>query len=301
MSDIEVVVLGVAQDGGVPQLGCRCARCVEAHENPAKRRYAAALGLIDRTAGRSWLVEATPQVVEQAELLRAAAPNAVLSGVLITHAHMGHMLGLAHFGRESAASDGLAVYVSEAMAVWLKAHAPWSQLVRLGNIRPTIVAPGKPARLSDGLSVAAIRVPHRDEFADTTAWSIIGPARRLLFCPDIDSWGAWETPIDRAVAAHEVSLLDGTFYDEREITGRVDGAKIPHPPVRDTIVRLRDGGHDVRFIHLNHTNPLLDEGRERAAVREAGFGVAVRGDRIPLDGFPASDRRYSTDPSRREE
>ena len=33
--DVELVVVGIAQDGGVPQAGCSCERCVSALNDPA--------------------------------------------------------------------------------------------------------------------------------------------------------------------------------------------------------------------------------------------------------------------------
>ena len=46
----------------------------------------------------------------------------------------------------------------------------------------------------------------------------------------------------------------------------------------DTVERL-DGLRDkALFIHLNHTNPLLDEGSvQRLWLRERGFDVGVAG------------------------
>ena len=44
----EAVVLGIAQDGGVPHAGCHQALCEEARRDPSKRRLVASLGLLDR-------------------------------------------------------------------------------------------------------------------------------------------------------------------------------------------------------------------------------------------------------------
>ena len=276
---VEVLVLGIAQDAGVPQLGCSCARCQAAHRDPGKRRLAAALAVVDHTVERFWLIEATPNIVEQVGYVQAMAPGAALSGVMITHAHMGHVLGLAHFGREAAATGRLPVYVTHEMDGWLRSHAPWSQLVELHNIEPMVVDPTVAIRLSEELRVEAIPVPHRAEATDTVAWSLIGSARSLFFCPDIDFW---DDETVRAVSAHDIALVDGTFFSEGELPSRGDRSPIPHPTIIDTMGTMDDLQTDVRFIHLNHTNPLHDKGPERAMVRERGFGIAARGDRISL-------------------
>src|ERR1700693_2424574 len=62
---VEAVVLGIAQDGGVPHLECRQKLCVEARRDPSKRRRVASLGLIDRTSGKRFLIDATPDFEQQ--------------------------------------------------------------------------------------------------------------------------------------------------------------------------------------------------------------------------------------------
>ena len=54
----EAILLGTAQDGGVPQAGCDCSHCAAARADPAARHWVACLGLVDRAAGQSWLIDA---------------------------------------------------------------------------------------------------------------------------------------------------------------------------------------------------------------------------------------------------
>ena len=63
----EAVVLGLAQDGGVPHAGCHQPVCVAARQDPSKRRLIAALGLVDPAAGKRFLIDATPDFAEQME------------------------------------------------------------------------------------------------------------------------------------------------------------------------------------------------------------------------------------------
>ncbi len=64
-------------------------------------------------------------------------------------------------------------------------------------------------------------------------------------------------------------------------------SQIPHPFIAETMTRLAplpaaERGK-VRFIHLNHTNPALDENGEAAGrIRAAGFRVTIEGERVPL-------------------
>ncbi|MBI3914933.1 MAG: hypothetical protein HY327_12200 [Chloroflexi bacterium] len=56
---IQAVLLGNAQDAGVPQAGCRCANCQAAWHAAAQRKKVCALGLLDADAGAWFLVDAT--------------------------------------------------------------------------------------------------------------------------------------------------------------------------------------------------------------------------------------------------
>ncbi len=131
---LEAVVLGIAQDGGVPHAGCRQPLCVEARRAPAKRVLVASLGLIDPAAGKRFLVDATPDFAAQMDRL-GGPPD----GILLTHAHIGHYLGLAQLGREVLGARGIPVYCTPSMARFLRDNLPWSRLVAQGNIaiRPT--------------------------------------------------------------------------------------------------------------------------------------------------------------------
>src|SRR5690348_12262561 len=75
------VVLGIAQDGGVPHPGCHQALCVEARRDPAGRRLVASLGLLDPAADgggtKRFLIDATPDFGEQMERL-GGLPDGIL-------------------------------------------------------------------------------------------------------------------------------------------------------------------------------------------------------------------------------
>lgn len=277
---VEAVLLGVAQDAGVPQAGCECPNCRDARRGAAPRQYAASLALIDRTLGASWLIDATPDFREQFALLTEYAPQCPLRGIVLTHAHAGHYTGLMHLGRESMNTRLLPVYASERMAAFLRRNGPWSQLFDLGNIALCELSPQVPFELAESVTIEALPVPHRAEFSDTFAF-VVEAGRRLLYCPDIDDWAPWDDALRALLPQTDYVLLDGTFYSDDELPGRKRG-EIPHPNVVDTVQRLRGYRGRARFIHLNHSNPLLREGPELRAVREAGFDVARTGERFVL-------------------
>jgi pyrroloquinoline quinone biosynthesis protein B len=278
---IQAVLLGTAQDGGLPQARCHCPNCAAAHRDPTQRRLVACLGLVDRNAGQSWLIDATPDLPAQVYSLQELAPDCPLAGILLTHAHMGHYAGLIHLGREAWNTAGLPLYASTRMATFLRQNAPWSQLVELGNVELRPLSPGEAVHLTPRLHVLPLFVPHRDEFSDTVAFIVRGPHKQILYCPDTDSWDRWEHDIRVFVAGMDVALLDATFYSAAELPGR-DLTQIPHPLATDTAHRLAGVDCDVRLVHLNHSNPLHRIGPERAWLGERGIGVGMAGDRWEL-------------------
>jgi pyrroloquinoline quinone biosynthesis protein B len=278
---VEAILLGTAQDGGLPQAGCDCPHCRAARSDPTQRRWVACLGLVDRAIRQSWLLDATPDIRKQLHALNEFAPDCPLAGIALTHAHAGHYAGLFHLGREAWNTQGLPLYASPRMAGFLRANAPWSQLVALGNVALRPLAPGQELRLSPRLSLLPLAVPHRDEFSDTVAFVARGPDRRLFYCPDVDAWDGWDRDLRDFVAGVDVALLDGTFYSSAELPGRCLD-EIPHPLVTDTAARLAGVDCDVRLIHLNHTNPLHYPGPERDWLAAQGAGVGALGDRWKL-------------------
>jgi pyrroloquinoline quinone biosynthesis protein B len=279
---VEAILLGNAQDGGLPQAGCTCDHCRAAWADPTKRRWVACLGLIDRPAGRSWLIDATPDLREQIHALHDEAPDCPLAGILLTHAHTGHYAGLIHLGREAWNAPALPVYLSARMAAFVRKNAPWAQLVSQGNIELHLLSPGVELALSPRLRVTPLLVPHRDEHSDTLAFLVRGPAQSLFYCPDIDGWDRWENDLRAFVSGVDVALLDGTFFHPDELPGR-DLSEIRHPLATDTAGRLAGVDCDVRLIHLNHSNPLHRPGPERERLGRRGIGVGGFGDRWRLD------------------
>jgi pyrroloquinoline quinone biosynthesis protein B len=267
VSDWRLVVLGTAQDGGLPHPGCSCARCDAVHRGEREPARVACLGLTD--GERSYLFDATPDLPAQMRELGGR-----LDGVFLTHAHMGHVLGLAYLGREALAVRDLPVYATPAMQSFLRGNAPWSALEAGGHV----LLRDNAAVALDGVAVTAVQVPHRHEFTDTVAYRIRGPRGRALYLPDIDDWDAWERDVAEEVAAVDRAFLDATFLTADELPHRAI-EEIRHPLVTDTMERLAGLAERVRFIHMNHTNPLHDD---PGTAARRGFGVARRGDTFEI-------------------
>lgn len=279
-----LVVLGIAQDGGVPQAG---------GPDRGIERLVVSLALVDPTSGERWLFEATPDFRVQLAALDAVAPTddpaPGLAGIFLTHPHMGHYTGLMFLGHEAMGAAGVPVYVPPRFAAYLANNGPWSQLVSYDNIDVRVQEPGATVQLNQRLSVTSFRVPHREEFGEVVGYRIDGPNQRVLFIPDIDGWDEWDAAgvrLEEQLALVDVAYLDGSFFDDGEIPGR-DMSGFPHPRIRETMDRLQalpdSERAKVRFIHLNHTNPALDhDGEARREVERRGFHVADEGERVTL-------------------
>lgn len=284
-----LVVLGIAQDGGIPQAG---SRDHPAWANPDLRRRVVSLGLVDPASGRRWMFEATPDFRQQLHLLNEVAPVGAspgLAGVFLTHAHIGHYTGLMFLGHESLGATGVPVFVMPRMGRFLEENGPWSQLVSYGNIVLRTLEAGTPVPLADGLTVTPFLVPHRQEFAEVVGYRIEGPNRAVLFIPDIDSWEEWDdwgVRIEDEIARVDVAYLDATFFSDGEIPGR-DMSGFPHPFLTHSMDRFSSLPEaeraKVRFIHLNHTNPAADpDAAVRVEIEVRGFRVAEEGEQVTL-------------------
>jgi pyrroloquinoline quinone biosynthesis protein B len=285
-----VIVLGIAQDGGYPQAGCRRADCVERFEGRGARAMVASLGIVDPVSGQRWIIDATPDFAEQLHRLErlAGAPRQgapVLDGILLTHAHIGHYLGLAQLGREVLGTRGVPVFAMPRMRGFLEQNGPWSQLVTLKNIDLRTLEAGTAVALNERISVTPLLVPHRDEFSETVAFVVRGPSRAILWLPDIDKWENWSAAIESVVAQVDVAYVDATFYSAAELPGR-DLREIPHPTVEETMQRFAASPlrSRIRLVHLNQSNPLLRDASLRRSVEQRGFVVAVEGEIVSLGG-----------------
>ncbi len=276
-----VLVLGIAQDGGVPQAGCRRRCCTSGrHEDVSS------LALVDPAAARWWLFDATPDFRAQLARVAAVAPACSLAGVFLTHAHMGHYTGLMHLGREAMGARDVPVWAMPRMRGYLAANGPWSQLVALHNIELRPLAADSTVTLGDSLRVTPFVVPHRDEYSETVGFRIESNRSSVVFVPDIDKWERWGRPVEALVSSASVAYLDGTFFDGSELKGR-DMSEIPHPFIVETLDRFAplalSARVRIRFIHLNHTNRAGIPGSpERARIEAAGCHVARTGERTNL-------------------
>ena len=278
-NDVILKVLGTIQDGGIPHMGCNKVCCLKYFKNNTFRVGVSSLGISNLKNETNYLIDATPNINHQLKaLIGTSNPSEKLNGVFLTHAHMGHYSGLLNFGREAMNSKNIPLYLMPRFYNFIQDNGPWNQLVKLENVMLKRIYDREKITLESNLSITPIQVPHRDEYSETVGFLIEGNTKSALYIPDIDKWEKWNNSIIELIKNVDYAFLDGTFYDEKEVNNR-DISEIPHPFIIESLKLFNpldeSEKNKIYFIHLNHTNPLLnsDSSEYNRVIRE-GFNVA---------------------------
>jgi len=274
--DYNIKVLGVAQDGGVPHLGCSKTCC----STSSVTRYVSSIMVYNQKSKGSYIFDASPDLAKQLSFMKDKISEN-LKGIFLTHAHIGHYSGLMYLGRESFNSKNIPVYAMPRMKKFLETNGPWDQLVSLNNIKINSIINEREINVEKELIVKPIEVPHRDEYSETVGYLIKGPNKSAIYIPDIDKWYKWDKSIVDLISSVDYAFIDATFYDEKEINYR-DISEIPHPFVIESMKLFerfsKEEKSKIYFIHLNHTNPLLDSNSsEYKDLISKGYNVAQEG------------------------
>ncbi len=279
-----IIVLGIAQDGGLPHAGC-ISNCCKKLWNTGESKKVSSIGIVDPKTNQSWLIDATPDFANQLHILENIHQTK-LSGIFLTHAHIGHYSGLLQLGREVMGAKDMPVYAMPKMKEFLNKNAPWNQLLSIGNIKIINLKNSKELKLSNQLYIEPFLVPHRDEFSETVGYRIVSNKKSLIYIPDIDKWSKWDQNIFQVILHTDYALLDGTFYSSDEIPHR-NMSEIPHPFITETMNLLNDmnsrNRKKIYFIHFNHSNPAIDYNSSVSnIIRSKRFNVAKEGLKFTL-------------------
>lgn len=281
-SEQSLYILGVLQDAGFPQIGCYEAHCLPAWKDRRLQRGAVSIALIDKKEKTKYVFDASPDLAQQLYQLSTIAPDSdySLAGIFLTHAHIGHYAGLMYLGHEAMGAKEIPVFAMPRMKKFLEGNGPWSQLVQFNNIQLHPLLDKQSISLAD-LTVMPFTVPHRDEYSETVGYLIKGQHKSAIFIPDINKWESWHTSIADLVKTVDYAFLDAAFYADGELPGR-DMSKIPHPFVSETMAIFDSlplaERNKIWFIHMNHTNPLLNKhSLETKLVESKGYNIALEG------------------------
>jgi pyrroloquinoline quinone biosynthesis protein B len=304
---MRIKVLGSAAGGGFPQWNCGCSNCDRARRGlPHFRPRTQAEVAVSPAPGAWILLNASPDLRQQ--LLRDPdfAPaeytrGTPISAIILMSADVDGVMGLLHLRefqplRICATPSVLRVVTGEnSLFRSLERSVPSVQWETLPLDRPIEIyqGAGEPKSL-----LTCKAVPLGGDFPDYVSAglrknlvkeeAVIGlefvqDGRRFFYAPSLsghnDDWKCHAKESDLA-------LLDGTFWTDSELI-EVRGSgktarQIGHVPLSGPsglLAQLSPAGKGRRvLIHLNNTNPVLDEeSAANQAVRDAGWEVAYDG------------------------
>jgi pyrroloquinoline quinone biosynthesis protein B len=306
---VKIRVLGSAAGGGFPQWNCNCRNCSGVRNGTLRAfpRTQSSIAVCGRDASAWALVNASPDILAQ---LRAnpdlqparAARDTALAAVVLVDGQIDHTTGLFML-RES--TRPLPVWCTdEACADLTRGNPIFGVLAHYCGIDRRRMSADGPEFAVDGVEGVSWRAlavaskpapysPHRDRpvLGDNVAL-VIGDAhtaRTVVYAPGL---GSMEEAVWRAMQAATCVLVDGTFWSDDEMPALGLSAKrardIGHLPqsgpggMLEWLERLPAGTRRI-LIHVNNTNPILDEdSAQRAELTRRGIEVARDGMEIEL-------------------
>ena len=305
---MRVKVLGSAAGGGFPQWNCSCPNCSALRLGTIKARARSQAQVAVSPDSSDWfLLNASPDLRQQINATPELTPRSgshasPVSSILLTSADVDSVMGLLHLREFQPLQIFSTVSVrrilteeNSLLSVLSRSNPPvrWNAMP-LDRVMP--LAPPSSAGMKDGLFYKA--VPLFGSFPDYVSDSLrrslppeeavvglqlIHKEKRLFYAPSLP--GVGEDWRGCAEDSH-VALLDGTFWKDEELISakrsRKTAREMGHLPLWGERGLLRQpfrvGKTRRVLIHLNNTNPLLnEESAEHRSAREAGWEIAYDG------------------------
>lgn len=308
---MRVTVLGSAAGGGFPQWNCACANCSQLRAGSLHLGARSQAQVVVCPAGAEcYLLNASPDLRSQilsTPVLNPAYPprHTPIAGVFLSSADVDSIAGLLSL-REF---QPLHIYATKSVRqivlenrifhVLERANPPvcwhdvplgaWFSLEKgdtggesafrcrfepLGSVFPDYVSEGLRRSLPPEEAVVG--------------FVLAQGSKQMFYAPALpgqsDEWKDW-------ARSSEICLLDGTFWDDRELISAGVGSKtareIGHLPLSGEGGLLQEFQIAERcrkiLIHINNTNPILDEDSlEHREVRDAGWEIAYDGMELEL-------------------
>jgi pyrroloquinoline quinone biosynthesis protein B len=304
---MRIHVLGSAAGGGFPQWNCNCFNCNGLRKGDVKAQARSQSSIAISDDGSGWvLLNASPDIRMQLEAFPAMQParairDTAIIGIVLIDSQIDHTTGLLML-REG---KPLEVYCTDMVHQDLTTGNPLFNI--LGhycgiNWHPIPLGDGAyfTIRGADDLRFTAVPLeskappysPHRHapHVGDNIGVLVedLQTEKSLFYAPGL---GTVDAHLLSLMAHTDCLLVDGTFWceDELVIAGitKKRAAHMGHLPqsgaggmlsVLEPLQRPRK-----ILIHINNTNPILDEASpQRAVVEAAGIEVAYDGMDITL-------------------
>ncbi|MDY7220338.1 pyrroloquinoline quinone biosynthesis protein PqqB [Denitrificimonas sp. JX-1] len=302
-----IQILGSAAGGGFPQWNCNCHNCRGIRKGTvrATARTQSSIALSDD--GVNWILcNASPDIRSQLEAFPALQParearDTAISGIILLDSQIDHVTGLLTL-REGCPHD---VWCTNMVHQDLISGFPVFNMLAHWNgglNHHLIELDGQPFSVPACPSLSMTAVPLRsnappysprrdDPHPGNNIGLLIEDTRngkKLFYAPGL---GLMDTELEKAMRSADCLLVDGTVWrdDEMQVCGVGSklGSEMGH------LAQTGSGGMlevlaqypDARrvLIHINNTNPILNEdSAERAQVEAAGVEVAYDGMSIEL-------------------
>ena len=306
---MKLIILGAAAGGGFPQWNCNCRNCAGQRSGKlrAKARTQSSICVAADDSPDWALLNASPDILQQIKATPELQPARALrdsgiAGVLLVDGQIDHATGLFMLREQR---QPLPLWCTDPVYADLSSGNPVlnilghycgveRQRVPLDGV--AFLMPNVPGLAFSALpleSKAAPYSPHREAGVpgDNIGVTVtdLRSGRKLFYAPGL---GARSPAVFARMAEADCVLVDGTFWtDDEMIAAGLSGkhareiGHLPQSGPDGMIAWLAELPGRVRkiLIHINNTNPILDEDSpQRAELNRHGIEVAEDGWRITL-------------------
>ena len=303
---MKIRVLGSGAGGGFPQWNCNCHNCHRLRHNTMTGKARTQSSIAVSTNNRNWLLlNTSPDIRAQLEALPAIHPkegvrDTGITAILLIDSQIDHTTGLLML-REG---KPLEVYCTDMVKLDLTTGFPLFTMLKdycTVNHHP-IPCDGSSFTIPgiDDIRIFANALkskappysPHRHDPHDGDNIGVIieqiSTGKKLFYSPGL---GEIEPHVMTAMQTVDCLMVDGTFWTDDEMcTQQISHKKsreIGHLPQsgQGGMIEVLNGVKKARkiLIHINNTNPILDEDSgQRKILDAAGIEVAFDGMEIDL-------------------
>ncbi|PZP21358.1 pyrroloquinoline quinone biosynthesis protein PqqB [Pseudomonas kuykendallii] len=303
---MHIQILGSAAGGGFPQWNCNCRNCRGLREGTlnARARTQSSIALSDN--GVDWILcNASPDIRAQLEAFPVLQParksrDTAIGAIILLDSQIDHTTGLLSL-REGCPHE---VWCTEMVHQDLTTGFPLFNMLEHWNgglrwnpigLEGSFVIPVCPGLRFTPIPLRSAAPPYSPHRHDPHPGDNLGLLAEdlngggtLFYAPGLGQVG---DALRQTMARADCLLVDGTLWRDDEMrvceVGDKLGSEMGHLPQSGAggMLELLDGLAAPRkvLIHINNTNPILDEdSAERAQLAAHGVEVAFDGMSITL-------------------
>ncbi len=307
---MKIRVLGSAAGGGFPQWNCNCKNCSGLRNQTiqAKARTQSSIAVTSTDSCNWVLVNASPDILTQLKQFPEAQParairDTGIRSIVLIDSQIDHTTGLLML-RES--KEKLRIYCTDAVYEDLTTVNPilnvlshycgvdWQPIRFDSSGKSEFVVPGFENLRFTAYPLKSKAPPYSRRRANPSGGETIGvmiedagASKRAFYAPGL---GEIENHVKPLLGSADLVMVDGTFFTENEMESQNIAPKaarslghLPQSGVGGMLEVLKPLHARKILIHINNTNPILDEqSPERAEVLRRGVEIAEDGMEIFL-------------------